>query len=138
MRRGITAACIAALALAGCGGGSQPSASTVAQDYIAALANNNFDQACGYLDSSLRQQLEAAGGAGTTCTQMFNAFAIDWSGAPLDPAPALQKLAGASVKVAVSGSRATASISGNAVADKIGHLTLQKEKSGWKITDVGG
>jgi hypothetical protein len=119
--------------IAGCGESPTPPSEAV-QNYLSALGAGNYTNACSLLDSQARQSLVTAMRVRTNCPGVFRRCL------PNRPTRLKQdqtQLLYANIDVNVSGSDATATVSGTAVARELKHVALRNERTGWKVTGFG-
>lgn len=129
-------AVVAALAasLVGCGGSGTPGQYVAVSNYLSQIAEGSYKGACGLLDSGTRESLIRAMGGRVSCASLFvrclpsNALKINQD---------QSQLLYASIAVSTHRKKATATVSGTAVASAISHVTLAKERGTWKLTSYG-
>jgi hypothetical protein len=120
-------------AIAGCGESPTPPNEAV-QNYLNALGAGNYTTACSLLDSRARESLIRSIRVRTTCPAVFRRC--------LPHRTTLLKqdqtqLLYANMQVSVTGSDATAAVSGTAVARELKHVTVRDEQTGWMVTGLG-
>jgi hypothetical protein len=122
--------------LAGCGGENYITPpNEVVQNYLSALASGYYPTACSLLDRRTRESQLKRGGPHATCEKLF-AKCLPHSVTRLSHDPL--QLYYSSVEINMAGSaRASAAVSGTAVARAIRHVTLSDERGTWKLTAYG-
>jgi hypothetical protein len=115
------------VAVVGCGSNG-PTAYSVVQNYVNAIGEGNYANACGLLDQRARAALR------TPCQAKFArclpnetaAFARDQT----------QQLY-ANINLSVSGSKAVATVGGTAVARTVRTVKLAQQGDNWRLTSPG-
>jgi hypothetical protein len=127
-------AVVAALA-AGCGSGSSPPGPyDVVSNYLTQIAEGNYANACGLLDSGARDALIRKMGSRTTCSKLFvRCLPSQATNISRDQA----QLLFATILVETHRRRANVTVAGTAVARAIKRVSLAKERGTWKLTSYG-
>jgi len=128
----------AALALAVCAGGCGESSTTppvdVVLNYLNDLGAGNFAGACALLDKRTREAPLKSVRPRIDCTKVFARCLPDTvTRLTRDQTQLLY----ASIQVNVAGDKASADVSGTAVARAIRRVTLADELGNWKLTSYG-
>jgi hypothetical protein len=130
------AALLAAMAvLAGCESNSSPPGPyNVVSNYLTQIAEGNYSNACGLLDTGVRDSLIKRMGSRTTCSKLFvRCLPSKATNISRDQAQLLY----ATIQVATHRHKADVSVAGTAVARAIKRVTLAKERGTWKLTSYG-
>jgi hypothetical protein len=127
--------CVLAMvvAMAGCGESPTPPNEAV-QNYLDALGSGNYVNACSLLDARATQTLLRSKTPHTTCANLFRTCLPHKT---LILNTDQTQLYYANIQVSVTGSDATAAVSGTAVARELKHVSLKNEKTVWKVTGFG-
>ena len=122
-------------ALAGCGSGSGPPGPyKVVSKYLSQIAEGNYSNACGMLDTGVRDALIKRMGSRTTCSKLFvQCLPSKATNISRDQSQLLY----ATIQVATHHHKADATVAGTAVARAIRRVTLAKERRTWKLTSYG-
>jgi hypothetical protein len=109
--------------LAGCGGGDGQGASDVAQSYVEAQNQRNFEQVCALFSDQLRQQL-----GGDKCPGFLD-----------EQSSGIARRQIKVVSVSETGDRATARLetAGESGASVSLMISLARQDDDWRITSVG-
>jgi hypothetical protein len=109
--------------LAGCGGGDEQGASDVAQSYVEAQNQRNFEQVCALFSDQLRQRL-----GGDNCAGFLD-----------EQSSGIARRQIKVVSVSETGDRATARLTtaGEAGASVNLMISLARQDDDWRITSVG-
>lgn len=122
------------LVVAACGDSRPPPDVAAVQGYLTAIAEGNYRAACSELAPATRAQVRRALGRHAGCPALFvrclpdDAFKLSHDNS---------QLLFASVAVERHGGRATASVSGTAVARAVRQVTLAREHRRWWLTSYG-
>jgi hypothetical protein len=110
--------------LAGCGGGDEQGASDVAQSYVEAQNQRNFEQVCALFSDQLRQQL-----GGDKCPGFLD-----------EQSSGIARRQIKVVSVSEAGDRASARLetAGESGAPVNLMISLARQDDDWRITSVGG
>ncbi|HEY3943994.1 MAG TPA: hypothetical protein VGL78_02110 [Solirubrobacteraceae bacterium] len=130
------AALLAAMAvLAGCESNSSPPGPyNVVSNYLSQIAEGNYSNACGMLDTGVRDALIKRMGSRTTCSKLFvQCLPSKATNISRDQAQLLY----ATIQVATHHHKADVTVAGTAVARAIKRVTLAKERGTWKLTSYG-
>jgi hypothetical protein len=130
------AALVAVLAgLAGCGSGSPPPGPyDVVNNYLSQIAEGNYANACGLLDTGVRDALIRKMPARTTCSKLFaRCLPSNATNISRDQSQLLY----ATIVVETHRHKADVTVAGTAVARAIKGVTLAKERRTWKLTSYG-
>jgi hypothetical protein len=121
--------------IAGCESNSAPPGPyAVVSKYLNQIAEGNYSNACGMLDSGTRDALTRKLGSRTTCSHLFvrclpsNALNINRD---------QSQLLYANVQVVTHRKKADVKVGGTAVARAIREVTVAKERGTWKLTSFG-
>jgi hypothetical protein len=131
------AAAMLALAvfMVGCGSGASTTPPVeVVQNYLDALAGGNYAGACALLDNRTRESPVRLVGRHVTCATVF-ARCLPHTVTSLKRDQT--QLFYSTVQVNAAGRKATATVSGTAVARAIRQVTLAEERDNWKLTSYG-
>lgn len=121
-----------AAALAGCGNANVVTPRDVAQNYAFQLAEGNFPQACALFDPAALRSL--ASGSGGGCRSLL-ARCLPKSTTSLRRDET--QLFYVNTDLQESGSRATVTVSGTAVARSVRRVSLADERGRWRLTSPG-
>jgi hypothetical protein len=127
----------ATAALAGCGSGSSPPGPyNTVSNYLSQIAEGNYSNACGLLDTGVRDALIKRMGSRTTCSKLF---ILCLPSKATNISRDQSQLLYATIQVATHhhNHRADATVTGTAVARAIKRVTLAKERHTWKLTSYG-
>jgi hypothetical protein len=130
------AALLAAIGvLAGCDSGSGPPGPyNIVSNYLSQIAEGNYSNACGLLDTGVRDALLKRMGSRTTCSKLFvQCLPSKATNISRDQSQLLY----ATIQVATHHHKADATVAGTAVARAIKRVTLAKERRAWKLTSYG-
>lgn len=131
------AALLAAMAaLAGCESNASPPPGpyNVVSKYLSQIAEGNYSNACGMLDTGVRDALIKRMGSRTTCSKLFvRCLPSKATNISRDQAQLLY----ATIQVATHHHKADVTVAGTAVARAIKRVTLAKERGTWKLTSYG-
>jgi hypothetical protein len=133
--------CVALLAavaaLAGCESNSSPPGPyNVVSNYLSQIAEGNYANACGMLDTGVRDALVKKMGSRTSCSKLFvQCLPSKATNISRDQAQLLY----ATIQVATHhhNHKADVTVAGTAVARAIKRVTLAKERGTWKLTSYG-
>jgi hypothetical protein len=121
--------------MAGCGSGASTTPPVeVVRNYLDALAAGNYPSACALLDNRTRESPSRLVGGHVTCATVF-ARCLPHTVTSLKRDQT--QLFYSTVQVNAAGRKATATVSGTAVARAIRHVTLAEERGNWKLTSYG-
>ncbi len=118
---------------AGCGS-YPPSPGEIAQNYVTAVAQGDYVNACAQLDGRAREALSTALRSTAGCPGLL-ARCLPTKSTVLQRDQV--QLLYANITTSIAGSRATVETSGTAVADRIHELTLAKAHGQWELTSYG-
>lgn len=126
---------VAMAALAGCESNSSPPGPyNVVSNYLSQIAEGNYSNACGLLDTGVRDALIKRMGSRTTCSKLFvHCLPSRATNISLDQSQLLY----ATIQVETHHHKADATVAGTAVARAIKRVTLAKERHTWKLTSYG-
>lgn len=136
-RRSAPIGCLLALVVLACApgcGSSPPSPGEIAEDYVTAIADGNYSNACALLDRRARERLRGSMRSSAGCAPLLRRCLP--TRATVLRRDQLQ-LFYANVDVRIAGPRATVRTSGTAVANRIGEVTLAKRRGRWALTSYG-
>ena len=104
------------------------------QNYLNDLGAGNFSSACRLLDNHTRQSPPRSVKARVSCETLFARCLPDSvTSLPKDQT----QLFYSSVEISTTGSTASATVRGTAVARAIRHVTLAQSKGNWALTSYG-
>jgi hypothetical protein len=111
-----------------------PGPGTIAQNYVNALAAGNYTGACGILSGGARRALSAAMKSSAACPALLTRC--------LPPKSNVLKrdqvqLFYSNVDERISGSHASVTTSGTAVANRVKRVTLVQQHGVWQLTSYG-
>ena len=134
MRRATALLATAAVAIAGCGGGSSADdAKAAVQTYLNAFVDGDGAKACSLMTNSTRQQFVTRTKVLTKTTDCATAIEAIRTQAGQAAMGALKKVKFSAVKV--KGDTATVKLTSGASSST---ATLKKEGGGWKVSGVPG
>jgi hypothetical protein len=121
--------------MVGCGSGASTTPPVeVVQNYLNALAAGNYPGACALLDNRTRASPARLGRGRVACATVF-ARCLPHTVTSLKRDQT--QLFYSTVRVNAAGRKATATVSGTAVAKAIRHVTLAEERGNWRLTSFG-
>ncbi len=133
MSRAVGVLAVAAC-LAGCGASTTTPPVEVVQNYLNQLGSGNYPGACVLLDKRARESSARLAGARVSCEKLFARCLPDTvTSLPKDQT----QLFYSNIQVNTTGSKASATVSGTAVARAIRRVTLAEERGTWKLTSYG-
>ena len=117
-----------------CGESSTTPPVDVVQNYLNDLGAGNFAGACGLLDKRTREAPLKSVRPHISCSTVFaRCLPHNVTRLTRDQTQLLY----ASIQMNVTGDKASADVSGTAVARAIRHVTLADERGSWKLTTYG-
>jgi hypothetical protein len=123
-----------AACMVGCGASTTTPPVEVVQNYLNQLGAGNYPGACALLAKQARDSSERLAGARVSCEKLFARCLPDTvTSLPKDQT----QLFYSNVQVKTTDSKASATVSGTAVARAIRHVTLAEERGNWKLTSYG-
>ncbi len=118
----------------GCGASTTTPPVEVVQNYLNQLGSGNYAGACSLLDKRARESSTRLARPRVTCEKRFaRCLPHTVTSLPKDQT----QLFYSNIQVTTSDSKATATVSGTAVARAIRHVTLSDERGNWKLTSYG-
>ena len=126
---------VAVIGAAGCGNASPPPGPyDVVSNYLSQIAEGNYSNACGLIDSGTRDALIRRMGSRTSCSKLFvRCLPSQATNISRDQAQLLY----ATIQGVTHRRKAYVTVSGTAVARAIRSVSLAKERGTWKLTSYG-
>jgi hypothetical protein len=124
-----------AVGVAACGSGSPPPGPyDVVSNYLSQVAEGNYGNACGLLDSRTRQALVRRMGSRTPCSHLFRRCLPNQA---TKISHDQTQLLYANIQVISHRNKADVKVGGTTVARAIREVTAAKEHKTWKLTSYG-
>ncbi|MGN6169569.1 MAG: hypothetical protein ACTHQQ_15575 [Solirubrobacteraceae bacterium] len=122
-------------ALAGCESNSSPAGPyNVVNNYLTQIAEGNYANACGLLDTGVRDALIRKMGSRTSCSRLFvQCLPSQATNLKRDQSQLLY----ATIVVDTHRRKSDVTVGGTAVARALKRVTLAKERGTWKLTSYG-
>lgn len=122
-------------AVAGCESNSAPPGPyDVVSNYLTQIAEGNYSNACGLLDTGARDALIRKMGSRTSCSHLFvRCLPSNATNIKRDQS----QLLFANIQVVSHRKTADVTVGGTAVARAIRQVTVAKERGTWKLTSYG-